>query len=408
MSKYQLEYFNSYDVSKATSSRVIALGGNLPPHSYFMVSDGITTVCYQTVIFAASLGFSSTAGLVELYSVTQSSPGGTIGTAVQDYVGWSKTTATGAQTLPTSTAAFLARAPLDANNNPVVSASGTGTWQIEQPDNANACTIVVASTGKVVTQSAPLLSANQPPVSNKTEADTVVTTTQNVGLMKPLITELLPNPLGTGNDATDEYIELYNPNTANFDLTGYTLLSGTTTLHRYTFGSGSLLAPQSFTAFYATTTKLSLSNSGGQVSLANPAGEIIDASAVYGPAVDGRTWAYGNTTWQWTTTATPAALNVITTPAAKTSTKQSKTSSTKASAKTSSTKANSSSTVLAAHTTAVETSNTPIHVWMLALVALLAVLYGAYEFRTDIGNRFQQFRGYIAYRKLRRVQAKGR
>src|ERR1700685_1228373 len=38
MSKYQLEYFNNYDLSKATSSKLIALAGTVPPHSYFMVN----------------------------------------------------------------------------------------------------------------------------------------------------------------------------------------------------------------------------------------------------------------------------------------------------------------------------------------------------------------------------------
>ncbi len=37
MSRYQLEYFNSYDLGKATSSKLIALSGTVPPHGYFMV-----------------------------------------------------------------------------------------------------------------------------------------------------------------------------------------------------------------------------------------------------------------------------------------------------------------------------------------------------------------------------------
>lgn len=31
-SNFQLEYFNNYDLDKATSSRVIGLSGTLPPH----------------------------------------------------------------------------------------------------------------------------------------------------------------------------------------------------------------------------------------------------------------------------------------------------------------------------------------------------------------------------------------
>src|SRR4051794_19015303 len=39
LSKYQLEYFNNYDISKATSSRLISLSGTVPPHSYYMLND---------------------------------------------------------------------------------------------------------------------------------------------------------------------------------------------------------------------------------------------------------------------------------------------------------------------------------------------------------------------------------
>src|SRR5689334_2381732 len=37
MSRYQLEYFNNFDLAKSTSSRLIALSGTVPPHGYFMV-----------------------------------------------------------------------------------------------------------------------------------------------------------------------------------------------------------------------------------------------------------------------------------------------------------------------------------------------------------------------------------
>jgi len=68
MSKYRLEYFNHYDLSKATSSRLISLSGIVPPHGYFMINDNSMSLCYQIVINAASLGFSSTAGLISVVS----------------------------------------------------------------------------------------------------------------------------------------------------------------------------------------------------------------------------------------------------------------------------------------------------------------------------------------------------
>jgi predicted extracellular nuclease len=78
MSKYQLEYFNSYDLTKATSSRLIALTGSLPPHSYYMINDSTMALCYQLTVDSVSLGFSSTAGLVEVLSFTQNSPGASV------------------------------------------------------------------------------------------------------------------------------------------------------------------------------------------------------------------------------------------------------------------------------------------------------------------------------------------
>ena len=34
----------------------------------------------------------------------------------------------------------------------------------------------------------------------------------------------------------------------------------------------------------------------------------------------------------------------------------------------------------------------PVYIWMLATVALLAVLYGDYEYRHDITNRLARFK----------------
>src|SRR5665213_3329031 len=64
MSKYQLEYFNNYDLSKATSTRLISLSGIVPPHGYFMVNDSSLMLCYQLTVDSVSLGLSSTAGSV--------------------------------------------------------------------------------------------------------------------------------------------------------------------------------------------------------------------------------------------------------------------------------------------------------------------------------------------------------
>src|SRR5579862_6671478 len=115
MSKYQLEYFNNYDLNKATSSKLISLSGIVPPHGYFMVNDDSLLLCYRLSVDSISLGLSSTAGLVEVLAFNQTSPGGSVSPDLQDYVGWSKSPVAGAQTLPANTSAFLQRQPIDSD-----------------------------------------------------------------------------------------------------------------------------------------------------------------------------------------------------------------------------------------------------------------------------------------------------
>ena len=403
MSKYQLEYFNNYDLSKATSSKLISLSGIVPPHGYFMVNDGVYTLCYELSVDSVSLGLSSTAGLVEVVAFDQASPGGSVTPVLQDYAGWSKTAAPGAQLLPSGTNAFLQRQPVDTANNPAVSAPGAGSWQAVQPDAANACNLVSGTAAApVATGFGQLLPPSEPPASILAlSAGSEVTSglpaalpPADIGLMAPAITELLPNPDGTGNDAADEFIELYNPNGTSFDLSGFALQAGTTTLHKYAFANGTSLPPHGFSAFYSALTGLSLSNSGGQVKLLDPFGNSIAATGVYGTAKDGQAWALANGKWYWTVKPTPGAANVINQPPlGKKSAAAAKASKTAGKSKTTKLK------TAAYNGSSDAAGSVPVHTRTLALVGALALLYGAYEYRADLKNRIHQLRSYLRTRR---------
>ncbi|MGC1177162.1 MAG: lamin tail domain-containing protein [Candidatus Saccharimonadales bacterium] len=415
MGKYQLEYFNSYDLGKATSSKLIALSGILPPHGYFMVNDSALLLCYQLTVDSVSLGLSSTAGMVEVLAFNQSNPGGSAVPVLQDYVGWSKTAAAGAQTLPSSTSAFLQRQPVDAANNPAVATAGAGNWQAVQPGSGNACDLVGAGSGGSVvpTGLSQLLPGDEPQATIIGQIDdtsgvqsSAGLPAADIGLMAPQITEILPNPTGTGNDATDEFIELYNPNAVSFDLTGFGLQVGTTALHSFTFPAGASLPAKGFTAFYSADTGLSLSNTSGQAKLLDPLGNSISATGAYDTAKDGYAWALAKGSWYWTTQPTPGAANVIKQPpatkkgASKTSSK-SKASASKGKIK--GAKAAKASSLTGSNFNSDTASVTPIHPWTLALVAGLALLYGAYEYRTDLANRIYQLRRYVKTRRAGRA-----
>jgi predicted extracellular nuclease len=412
MSRYQLEYFNNYDLGKATSSRLISLSGTVPPHGYYLVNDNAMMLCYQLTVDSVSLGFSSTAGMVEVLAYGQSSVGSAATPTLQDFVGWSKTAANGVQALPANTSAFLQRQPVDGSNNPIVSSSGAGSWQNVQPDGSNACNLVTsAGTLPVAIGLTQLLPPTEAPATivnlSEDSSDAPSTPTlpaADIGLMAPQVTELLPNPDGTGNNSTDEFIEIYNPNASSFDLSGFQLQSGIKAFHYYTFQAGTTLPPNSFTAFYSEQTGLSLSNTSGMVKLLDPFGSSISASPAYTNAKDGQAWAVAGSKWFWTTALTPNAANVIKQPVAAkkktaTSTKSSKTTS----AKTATPKA-TKTTASSVGSPNSQAPTTPIHLRTLALVVGLALLYGIYEYRADLANRVFQLRQYFKARRPGRAQ----
>lgn len=230
----------------------------------------------------------------------------------------------------------------------------------------------------------------------------------------PLITELLPNPSGSGNDDTDEFIELYNPNDSVFSLDWYVLQTGTTTKHSYTFLAGTSLAP-GYSVFYAEDTNLAMSNTSGQVRLLDDAGRVVSETTAYDGADDGVAWAFIDGSWQWTSLPTPGAANVmaetaqtvvaaavksVTTTAKKTTAV--KAAATKnAVAKTAKTKA---VTATAGKGLASEATKPPrgIHPLVLVGILLAAVGYGLYEHRQDVANSLYQFKSNRANRRSNR------
>ena len=254
-------------------------------------------------------------------------------------------------------------------------------------------------------------------------ADGVPQVGGNSGLLAPQLTELLPNPASPQTDEHDEFIELFNPNNMAFDLSGYALEAGTTTTHRYVFPAGAQLPPQSYEVLYPSLTGLSLANSGGQVRILDTHQVKLAQTDVYGMAKDGQAWALVDASWQWTDEPTPGAANVAHSPnavttksvptgkpaavkSAKTTTAKVITAKAKAAAPA---KASKKTVVEAAKNLAVaEPSKGSLHTGVIAVVAGFALLYGAYEYRTDLAHRFHQFRANRTdRRRFRQKSARG-
>jgi hypothetical protein len=245
----------------------------------------------------------------------------------------------------------------------------------------------------------------------------------NSGLVAPTITELLPNPASPQTDSADEFIELYNSNTAPFAIGGFALEVGTTTKHRYVFPAGTQLAAGNWTAFFSRDTGLSLSNAGGAARLLDGTGVVVAAADPYGTAAEGQAWIYETGMWQWSTTPTPGAANIasvlpaILKNAVTAGTAAKKTAAVKAATTTKAPKQAATKTTKslkqskpkeAAMVPVAANTRRPLHAGVLATVGAFALLYGTYEYRSDITNKFHQFRRYRADRRKGRPRAEGR
>jgi len=208
------------------------------------------------------------------------------------------------------------------------------------------------------------------------------------------LSELLPDPASPQSDTTDEFVEIYNPNTFTVDLAGWKLRDEAGT--EFIIKSKSVEA-NSHIAVFITESKITLNNSGDSVQLIDPNGQVVSESANYGTAEEGLSWGFIAGTWQWAVAPTPAAVNApiyIDTSAAgsvenvkKATTK--KKAATKAAAKPKANKVKSTaanSTSPQSSLEAKEAESQPAQWWSWLLVAIGAVTigYGIYEYRTEI------------------------
>ncbi len=450
--EWKIQFFNSTSVKSgsptwtttATASNSIALSGVISAHDYFVLSstgyepgDASPDQFYEP---ASSHQMTDTGGGLQLLSSTGSL---TEASSVHDRVMWLDPAAnpvmpSGVLSKP-GTGRSQQRLPND--DDEYVNVDGTLTAFAPKDDiTPLAAWLPPAPIPTPETESTPAETSTDDPEADIVEDSSATTTlspddvADNADTVTPMITELLPNPASPQTDAADEYIEVYNPNSTAFDLKGYGLEVGTTTLHKFTFTDSLVVPAMSYMAFYSDDTHLSLANAGGQTRLRGLDGSVVSETTAYDTADADASWSLADGVWQWSTTPTPGAFNLITTtqeptaakaaaaaaaaakaPAkaavakkatAKAATAKAKgtTTTKKAAAKTSTTKKAKAAKPAKISTTASVKPKPPIHPGILVAVAISAVLYGLYEYRHDISNKFAQLRENRAARRAGRGQ----
>jgi len=131
-----------------------------------------------------------------------------------------------------------------------------------------------------------------------------------------IINELLPNP--AGNEATNEWIEIYNPSESAVNLLNWKLADSGAADYPFIFKTEVNLGPGMFSLITRPESKLTLNNNSDSVSLFNSLDELID-TVEYKIAAEGESYARGaNGKWFWTTALTPGEENTISLAASQT------------------------------------------------------------------------------------------
>ncbi len=386
LNTWRVEYFSASAANFNSPTRTMSLHGSLNPDQHYLLASTnyLTSVADQS--YSATLA--QAGGHLRLVSTLDNQ------TTVHDLVGW------GSAQHPETDAA-----PAPKGGESLQRKNDRGDYT-DTDNNAEDFAISTTPTPESST------AAVDPPASSEPAA---------MASAAPQLTELLPNPAPPAHDDQDEFIELYNPNDQPFDLRDYKLQTGNNYTYSFTFTTQSL-PPQSYVAFYASQTRLTLANAGGRARLVNPNGQMVSETTPYDAATDGAAWVWLDDSWQWTSRPTPGAPNVGDADSAEptlTSTKPAafpkapkasapatkKASATKSTAGTKPKMPTKSPTVSDTSATASSTPTATLHPGVLAVVGGLALLYAAYEYRYDVANKIYQFRTHRAARRAARAKS---
>ena len=118
--------------------------------------------------------------------------------------------------------------------------------------------------------------------------------------------EILPSPEGA--DAENEWIELYNQNDFEVDLSGWTIKDTIGSAKTYTLNAK--IPANGYLVLLRPETEITLNNTGDGLNLFNPNGEVVD-SVDFGKASLGQSYSKTSSGWAWNSNLTPGTENIV-------------------------------------------------------------------------------------------------
>lgn len=123
--------------------------------------------------------------------------------------------------------------------------------------------------------------------------------------------ELLPSP--EGPDAEEEWIEIFNQNNFEVDISGWKIKDSEGRAVTYIFPTDTKISPKSYLVLQRPETKITLNNTNDGLNLIQPNGEITD-SLTYEKAPRGQSYNRTESGWFWSSSLTPGTRNIVSTP----------------------------------------------------------------------------------------------
>ena len=124
---------------------------------------------------------------------------------------------------------------------------------------------------------------------------------------KILINEILPSP--AGSDAEEEWIEIFNPNDFEVDLSGWKIQDTIGKTKTYIFPKETKISAKGFLVLKRPVSKITLNNDEDGLKLIDSSGKTIDEIS-YQKAEEGKSYNRGEAGWFWNENLTPGAENV--------------------------------------------------------------------------------------------------
>lgn len=119
-----------------------------------------------------------------------------------------------------------------------------------------------------------------------------------------IINEIMPSPEGA--DETEEWIEIFNKNIFEADLSGWQITDTAGKINIYTFPVETKISAMGFLAITRPETKITLNNDGDGLKLVQPDGKTAD-SVNYEKAPQGQSYSLINSNWVWSGSPAPVS-----------------------------------------------------------------------------------------------------